>query len=557
MKKYLIAGFIIIVLIGLVIFAYISKGKQEASASRGPGRGGQMPATTVGIAIVETANIAQKILMTGTINARAEVDIYTKQAGEIEKILVDIGDHVKAGQVMAKIDSSSFEIQSKQAEADLASAKAAYDKNSSIAFVNSETNFKQAKSNLDRVSSALKQAELDLQLQMKQADAQIKKANADLRVAQAKLDAAVSGAREQELGQAKVRMDNAKRNLDRLASLAKDGMVSQDQVDSAQLQYDIYESQYSLLKEGVRPEDKEILEAQVESAKTALDSAQDNKMLIDIKQASLESAKAQLDTAIASFEQASVTKDASTWEKDIAQANAAVKKAEASLDLAKQRLNEATIKAPISGTIAQRYMDKGDYASLNKPFVKIVDMDVVKVVAKVSERDISSIKIGQKAIIKPDAYAGQKFIGIVKKLSPIIDRDSQTCDIEIEAQNPNQRLKPGMFARIELTVSESKVAPVVPIEAIQKIGDETYVFVADDDKASKRIVSTGISDGISTEIISGINAGDKIIITGLTNLQDGSPISTDGKDKPKNELMGEKKEGKPEQEKKGNKEAKK
>lgn len=512
---------------------------------------GLQMAVPVSVAPVENTDIVQKILITGTINARAEVDVYPKQAGEIEKISIDLGDKVKAGEVLAKIDSASFEIQSKQAEADLAGVKAAYDKNSSTAFVNSETSFKQAKSNLDRVSSALKQADLDLQLQVKQADAQIKKANADLRVAQAKLDAAISGARGQELEQAKVRTDNAKRNLDRLATLAKDGMVSQDQVDSAQLQYDIYESQYSLLKEGVRPEDKEVLEAQVEAAKTAFDSAQDNKMLIDIKKTSLDSAKAQLDNAQASFEQANVTKDASTWEKDIAQANAAVKKAEASLDLAKQRLNEATIKAPISGTIAQRYMDKGDYASLTKPFAKIVDIDVVKVIAKVSERDIGSIKIGQKAIIKPDAYQGQEFSGIVRKLSPIIDRESQTCEIEIEAQNPNQKLKPGMFARIELTVSESKIAPVIPNESIVKEGDESFVFVAENDKAVKKSVIIGVSDGIKTEIVSGLNAGEKIIITGLTNIRDGAAISLGGKDKPKEEQ----KEGK--QGEKDNKEAKK
>jgi len=494
-------------------------------------------------------------LITGTINAKTEVEIYPKQSGEIENVLVDIGDHVKAGQVLAKIDPESFKIQTKQAQADLASAKAAYDKSSSTALVNFETDFKQAKSNLDRVSSALKQAELDLQLQMKQADDQIKKANADLRVAQARLDAAESGAREQELEQAKVRTENAKKNLDRLIALAKDEMVSQDQVDSAQLQYDIYESQYSLLKEGIRPEDMEVLKAQVEASKTALGSAQDSKIMIDIKSASLDAAKAQLDNAQALFDQATVTKEASTWEKDLAQLDASVKKADASLDLAKQHLDEATIKTPINGTIAQRFMDKGDFASPSKPFFKIVGMDVVTVIAKVPERDVGSIRIGQKAIIRPDAYPGAEFSGTLMKISPIIDRDSQTCDIEIEAQNPNQKLKPGMFARIELTISESKIAPVVANETLQKEDDEFFVYVAEDDKAIKKTVITGISDGISTEIISGLQAGDGIIISGLENLHDGVSISVAGKGKDKPEGKPESKGEKSEQKEAGSKEA--
>jgi len=491
--------------------------------------------TLVETAMVKNGNVAKTIVVTGAISARAEVEVYPKQSGEIIKLLVDMGDRVKAGQVLANIETRTFELQAKQADADLASAKAAYDKSSSTALVNSEAVFKQAKSNLDRVQSALKQADLDLQLQTKQADAQIKKASSDLRIAQARLDAAVSGARKQEIEQAKARKDNAKRNLDRLKALLNDGMIPQDQVESAQLQYDVYSAQLSLLEEGTRPEDIEVLKEQVEAAKTALGSAQDNKLLIDIKSASLDSAKAQLESAQASFEQANVAKDSATWEKELAQADAAVKRAKAALELAQQRLDESTVKAPISGTIAQRFLDKGDIASPTRPFVTIVDIDVVKVIAKVPEREIGSIRIGQKASVKPDAYPGQAFPGTLTKISPIIDRTSQTCDIEIEVPNPDQKLKPGMFVRAELIVSESKVALVVPVDAIVKEGEETFVYVAEGDKAVKKKVETGISDSIKTEIVSGLKAGDQYIVTGQSSLKDGTPIMIPGEKKGRGE----------------------
>jgi len=530
-KKVIITAVIILLLIGTVIFAYVRK-KQSPMAGGGPGmRGQQQQSVPVETTPVINSEIAKKIVITGAVSALAEVDVYPKQAGEVIKLMVDKGDRVKAGQILASVDSKTFELQTKQAQADLAGAKASYDKNSSLAFVNSETGFKQAKSNLDRLQSSLKQADFELQLQIKQADLMIKKSESDLQIAQAKLDIAVKGARDQELEPAKARVENAKKNLDRLTSLYKDGMVSQDQVESAQLQYDTYNAQYSLLQEGIRPEDMDVLKAQLESAKTSLESAQENKMLVDIKRSSWDSAKAQVDNALAAFEQANVAKDTSTWEKDLAQADAAVKKAQASLELAQQRLDESVIKAPISGTITQRFLDKGGMASTTKPFVNIVNMDVVKITAKVPERELGSIKQGQKAIVKPDAYPDEEFTGKLVNISPIIDRTSQTCDIEVEVSNPNQRLKPGMFTRVELTVSENKVALVIPSDSFIKEGDKTYVFVADNGKAVKKVITVGISDGVKTEVISGLNPGEQLIIAGQSTLKDGMSVILPGEQK--------------------------
>lgn len=514
---------------GTVIFAYVRKRQNPMAQTAGMRK--QQQSVPVETTPVISSDIAKKILITGSVNALAEVDVYPKQSGEIVKLMIDKGDRVKAGQTLANIESQTFELQTKQAQADLENAKVAYDKSSSLAYVDSETSFKQAKSNLDKLQSSLKQAEIDLSLQTKQADLSIKKAGSDLRIAQAKLDVAVNGAREQELEPAKARTENAKKNLERLTALYEAAMVSQDQVEAAQLNYDTYNAQYSLLKEGVRPEDLDALKAQVESAKTALQSAQENKMLVDIKQTTLDSAKAQVDSAQAAFDQANTEKTTETWKKDIAQANAAVKKAQASLGLAQEHLDESAIKAPISGTISERFMDKGDIASLTKPFVTIINIDTVKVVAKVPERELENIKLGQKAIVKPDAYPDEEFTGKLVNISPIIDRTSQTCDIEIEVPNQNQRLKPGMFVRVELTVSEDKVALVIPADSFIKDGEDNYVFVVNNGKAIKKKVKLGISDGIKIEIISGLNLGEQLIIAGQSALKDGMSVTLPGKQK--------------------------
>ena len=531
MKKIIATTIIIILLIAVVIYAYVRQRQPSGRSAFGRGQG-SVPVKTVPVA---NSDIAKTLMITGAISARAEVEVYPKQTGELIELLVEKGETVKEGETLARIESKQFEIQIKQVIAELAGAKAAYEKKTSLAFVDSETDFKQAKSNFDRLQSVLKQAEVDLQLQTKQSDVQIKKASADLRIAQARLDASLSGARAQEIEQVKVRKENAKRNLERLTALLKDEMISKDQVEAAQLQYDIYSAQLSLLEEGARPEDIEVLKAQVEAAKASLESAQNNKMLIETKRASLEAAKAQADSAQAAFEQAAAAKDASTWEKDLVQAEASLKRAQASLELAQQRLEDSIIKAPISGVIAQRFLDKGDTASPTRPFVTIVDMDVVKVTAKVPEREIGGIKVGAQAIIKPDAYPGENFSGAVVNISPIIDRSTMTCDIEIEVSNPHHKLKPGMFTRVELTVLEHKGVPVIPVDALLKEGEETFVYVVNNGEALKKKVVVGISDGVKTEILSGLKAGEKLIVAGHHSLRDGMSVTLAGEGKRKAE----------------------
>ena len=532
MKKIIATTAIIILLIAVVIYAYVRKQQSSESSAFGGGPFGRgprsMPVETVPVA---NSDIRKTIAITGAIFARAEVEVYPKQTGELVELLIEKGDKVKAGQTLAKIESRMFEIQTKQAQSELAGAEAAYEKKSSLAFVSSETDFKQAKGNFDRLQAVLKQSEVDLELQTKQADVQIKRANADLRIAQARLNAAVSGARAQEIEQAKVRKENAKRNLDRLTALLKDEMVSKDQVEAAQLQYDIYSAQLSLLEEGMRLEDIEVLKAQVETAKASLESAENNKMLVEAKRAGLDAAKAQAESAQAFFEQATVSKNSATWEKDLAQAQASLERAQAAVELAQQRLEESTIKAPISGIIAQRFLDKGDTTSPTRPFVTIVDMDVVKVTAKVPSKDIGGINLGQKATIKPDALAGEDFSGKVVNISPIIDRASQTCEIEIEAPNPDYKLKPGMFTRVELTVSEHKGVPVIPSDVLLKEGEDTFVYVVDAGKALKKKVVTGISDGVKTEILSGLKAGEQLIVAGYHSLRDGMSVTLAGESK--------------------------
>jgi RND family efflux transporter MFP subunit len=483
---------------------------------------------------VTTGDITQTVAITGTVNARAEVEVYPKQAGELVELLADKGDRVKVRQTLGRIESQPFGIKVKQAEAELAGVQADYEKHASVALINAETTFIQAKSNLDRLRASLKQAEVELELQTKQAEVQIKKALADLRITEARLEAVVSGARTQEIEQVRVRKENAKRELDRLNALLQNEIISEDQVEAAQLQHEIYSAQLSLLEEGAKPEDIQVLKAQVEAEKANVESAQDNKMQIDIKRANLESVEAQVESAQAAFEEVEAAREAATWKHELAQAEALRDRAQAALELAQRDLDDTILKAPINGVIAQRFLDRGDMASPNRPFVTIVYMDVVKIAAKVPGRDIPSIRVGSQAIIQPDTYPGETFTGVVIYISPIIDRTSQTGDIEIEVPNLEHKLKPGMFTRVELRVSEHAEVVVIPADAMLKQGDAVFVYTVNNGAAHRKQVVTGISDGIRTEILSGLEAGESLVVAGQYSLRDGMSVKIAGK---RNEKM--------------------
>jgi membrane fusion protein (multidrug efflux system) len=269
----------------------------------------------------------------------------------------------------------------------------------------------------------------------------------------------------------------------------------------------------------------------VETAKASLESAESNKLLVEVKRFSQNAARAQLESAQAGFDEASAAKDASTWEKDLVQVKASVQKAEATLELAQQRLDESTIKAPIGGIISDRFLDKGDTASPNLPFVTIVDMDVVKIEANVFARDAVELKIGDTAAIRPDAYPDETFSGTITNISPVVDRESQTVVIEIEAVNSEYKLKPGGFAPVEITTRENKAVPVIPVDALVKEGNEIFVYVVDDGKAVMKKVELGINDGVRAEIISGLRTGDKYIMAGKYSLKPGVSVTLAGQER--------------------------
>ena len=188
------------------------------------------------------------------------------------------------------------------------------------------------------------------------------------------------------------------------------------------------------------------------------------------------------------------------------------------------KFKEAPVDSPIDGIVGRVYLDRGESVSSNTPVALIVNMDEVLVQIVIIERDLPKVLKGQEAKIKVDAYPGEVFTGKVSKVSPVIDTISRTAPAEINIPNSDHRLKSGMFARVRVVVEEHSQVPVILRDAIIKESENTYCFVIRDNKAGKRKILLGMAEANNVEIVSGLEAGELVVITGHQDLKDGMSV---------------------------------
>jgi RND family efflux transporter MFP subunit len=413
--------FVLIVIIGCVGLAgFMVYGRSKdaaaadgsgagASGGRGGGRAGRPP-MPVEFATAKRAPLSERVLVVGNLIGAATVQAVPKINGRLQSVNVQLGDAVRQGQLIAKVEDREIQEQVRQAEA-------AY-----------------------RV-----------------AEATIRQREADLKLAQT--------------------------NLERNKSLL----------------------------------DRQLLP----------------KQTFDDTDARHQAAVAQLDLARAQFEQS-----------------------KARLDELKINLSNTVIASPVDGFVGKRFLDPGATVSPNVPVASLVDIRSVRMVANLVEKDVRRVTVGTRADIDVDAYPGETFAGRVSRVAPVFDPATRTAEMEIEVPNPGFRLKPGMYARVQLTVAVRPDAITVPSNAVVRLDGKPGVFLAearsgaatggpsgaaatsgkssgDDKSLSAKFVAieTGISDGKSVEIVSGVRDGARVITTGAGALKDGDRIvaaNTDG-----------------------------
>lgn len=238
----------------------------------------------------------------------------------------------------------------------------------------------------------------------------------------------------------------------------------------------------------------------------------------------LTAAEAKLNAARQQFEmlEAGFTRTA------IAMQQAAVKEAEAKLELARARLNECIISAPFTGTITKVFARQGDMAAMKAPLLRMADLESLVVRCAVPEVQAGAVKQGIKAEVRLDALPGVTLPAAVVRVYPELDPRMRTRTIEL-AVNDDANLAPGMFGRVRLLVESVDDAVTMPVQAVIVTPAGAQVaFVAADGKAAQRKVRTGIEESGRVQILAGLKPGEKVIVAGQEKLKDGAEIRLPG-----------------------------
>jgi RND family efflux transporter MFP subunit len=387
MKRFvIIAGIVVAGLAGVAVYSgFFSRPPAQAAAQRpagGPGGfgGGPLarPPMTVELASPSRADVSQQLTVVGNLVGEQTVAVVPKTAGRLEEIYVKLGDPVRLGQRIAKIEDREIREQVKQAEAAFEVARAT-----------------------------------------------IRQREADLKFAQT--------------------------NLDRSRELFQRQLLPRQTLDDA-------------------------------DARHAAAAAQ------------LELARAQL------------------------------MQSEARLQELRFTLANTVITSPVNGFVARRAADPGAYVSQNAPVADVVDISRVRLVANIVERDMRRVGAGDSAKVEVDAFPGEAFSGRIARVAPVLDPSTRTAQIEVEIPNPSNRLKPGMYARVNLTIEQRQNALVVPANAVVDRDGQRGVFLADNNTAAFRPVQVGIEDTGRVEILGGVTEKDRVVTTGAAALQDGDRI---------------------------------
>ncbi len=204
---------------------------------------------------------------------------------------------------------------------------------------------------------------------------------------------------------------------------------------------------------------------------------------------------------------------------------------ESRLDELKINLQNTNVISPVDGFVSKRTMDPGAMVSQNIPIASVVDISKLRLVANVIEKDLRLVNVGDKAVVEVDAYPGEKFYGKIARVSPVLDPSTRTAPMEVEVPNSENKLKPGMYARINLTIEDLKGILVAPKNSIVDFDSKRGVWRPNDENRAKFFaVELGIEDADQIEIKSGLKEGDRIVTTGATAVKNNDQLVIAGAD---------------------------
>ncbi len=205
-------------------------------------------------------------------------------------------------------------------------------------------------------------------------------------------------------------------------------------------------------------------------------------------------------------------------------AEASVKQAKADLELARNQLSNTDVTTLFGGTVTHEYVDIGERVNPGQPLFEVAEIDPVEIEIGVSDKRFSELKLGQTVNIAVDGYPEKSFAGTVKKIQPAIDPMTRTFNVIVGIANPEELLKPGMFARAQIETDYHPQALVMPRSAALEEEGKYYAVAVRESKACRVEITLGFQDGDRLEVLDGLSEGEQVVLEGAYALAEGAPV---------------------------------
>ncbi len=504
-------------LMAALLLGAILAGCRKGNAPAGDEADKKPDAVTVQLATAQTRPMDTTITAQGTLEPGqgAGARIASPVAGRLLSVNVREGDRILAGQLLATVDNRPQQAQYESA----AAAAAASETQAQEAAIAARAASTDQTNGVRLARLALQAAQLDRENSVQQAKTALQAAQTDLQKTQA-------GARPQEIAQAELAVTQAQANRDRAATelervrfLFEKGIDAKRQLDDAQTALAVANStlestrqQASLTRAGARPEDLRAAQIRVQQAQEALAQAT----------TSGDAKVAQAQAALRQAEQSALQVTVKQRDAQALQQLALQKRAD--LAAAQATAAYSQIRAPMSGIVTRRALNPGDMADTTTTILEITNNRVLNLAANLPAEEGAGVRAGMPARITTDDAPGRVFAGRVLSVGQV-DPQTNLLSLRIAVQNPNGTLKAGSFATAEIVLHTDPRAVVVPKQAvISKDGKPVVFVVGADNIAHQKEVTVGAEQNGQVEIARGVASGERVVVLGQYELEDGGKV---------------------------------
>jgi RND family efflux transporter MFP subunit len=244
----------------------------------------------------------------------------------------------------------------------------------------------------------------------------------------------------------------------------------------------------------------------------------DREKQVKLEQANvrIQNAKQDLDRKQASFNAKIISE--SEYEKAKYELNLALQERNA----AQVELDRSFIRAPFTGIITQRFVEKGQNINTQSQLFTIVDAQPLEAKVYLPEKEIFGLRTNQTVSLALNAQKSVQFTGKIRQINPAVDPKTGTVKVTVEVEKAPDVVRPGSFVDVKLETQRHENATLVPKRALLEEAGERYVFIVNNQKASRRTITLGFMDDQNAEILSGVNSGETVVISGQGSLRDGS-----------------------------------